>query len=304
MTARKRTSCLLRVELLESRFLLNSTGSGVLPSATPLDSPLSHTSSGLFSPTPGQSSANYPAGQDDDDKVSLSPAQSSVKSLPPPQLPYAVNLLDVRDHSPDENHDADHNHSYLNPSAIALQPISLGTGSALPTNEQPVVALPQMVVTPIAMATGQQAVVGGPQEFAAAKLLPQPTEPKECAAFDPIDPSDKLPAWLPEFPPVEIPLRANPPTINEIFLNPLAGLPIKEAVSVDLSPLNAEAETFFGHLLNLDPDWAPDVGWSEYLWLTAGIVLACGGVHYYYTLRRRQNATFEQRVLRLEEEPR
>jgi|GEM_PF-4755037 len=326
MTARNRTSCLLHVELLESRFLLNNTATSALVPAAPLDLPQAHPSSGIVSPTPGQSSANspsrYPAGQDDDDKVSLasagtpsgsdgsaqSPSSDSLRAgTPTPQLPTTVNLFDERNRSTNEyRDDPDHNHSDESPSAISLPPSSVGVGGTLQANGTvPIVPLPQMAATLIAVAMGPQAsAAGGSQELAVAKFLPQSGEAGDHFAFDPAAPSvGKLSAWFPGFPPVEISLRP-PATVNEIFRDPLAGLPIKEDISVDLSPLNTEAQALFAHLLNLDPDWAPEMGWSEYLWLTAGVVLACGGVHYYCTLRRRRDATFEKPILRLEEEPR
>jgi hypothetical protein len=79
----------------------------------------------------------------------------------------------------------------------------------------------------------------------------------------------------------------DPPTLSpvtarawrDVLLDPLAGVPLRDAVAVNLSALGTEADEFLAHVVGLDPEDAADVGWSELVCLTAGIVLVCGGVY-------------------------
>jgi hypothetical protein len=63
-----------------------------------------------------------------------------------------------------------------------------------------------------------------------------------------------------------------------VLLDPLAGVPVRDAVVVNLSALGAETDAFFEHLADLGSEWADGAEWSEYVCLTVGALLV-GGVY-------------------------
>jgi hypothetical protein len=72
----------------------------------------------------------------------------------------------------------------------------------------------------------------------------------------------------------------NPPGWRSVLLDPLAGIPLRDAVALDLATLGTEAEALFAHLANLGPEWAAGAEWTEYVCFAAGVLLVGGGAYF------------------------
>jgi hypothetical protein len=66
---------------------------------------------------------------------------------------------------------------------------------------------------------------------------------------------------------------------RNVLLDPLAGVPVSEAVAVNVSALGAELDTFFARLADLGPEWSGEGDWGEDLCVAVGAVLL-GGAYF------------------------
>jgi hypothetical protein len=67
---------------------------------------------------------------------------------------------------------------------------------------------------------------------------------------------------------------------RDVFLDPLADIPVRETVALNLSAFRSETEALFAHLGDLGPDWSPALEWGEYLSFAAAVLLVGGGVYF------------------------
>jgi hypothetical protein len=72
----------------------------------------------------------------------------------------------------------------------------------------------------------------------------------------------------------------NPPGWCRVLLDPLVGVPLRDAIALDLAALGTEAEALFEHLANLGPEWTSSAEWTEYVYLAAGVLLVGGGAYF------------------------
>jgi hypothetical protein len=134
---------------------------------------------------------------------------------------------------------------------------------------------------------------------AAAAQVSGPVEPDQ-AVRTPVDhglpaptrtdappPPDAVPAPDADTPVYDAP-TARP--WRDILLDPLGGVPLREAVSVNLSALGDEAEQFLSHVVSLGAEQADGAEWSQYVWLAGGLALVCGGVQFVRAVRAQRGA--------------
>ncbi len=297
MSARRQTSCRLRVEFLESRFLLNgptdATGfalvSGSALHALVAQQPEDEATSGADE---SKDRTEYAAAgaiyldtrkSDEGARSTSEPVGGASQGLT-----YDAGLR----HAEEEREERAHIHVFGSPiqtgspsTVLSIAP----THSAIDLSGHTRVPLP---VPPVVAVSEIPATTGTPGIAVTLSELFQHAPGTGTGASNPAD----------CVPPVEGPSVAVPdlkpsttsdeirPTWRDVFRDPLFGVPIAEAVPTDLRALDDATEAFFDHLANLVPEWTPNPEWSGYLWLVAGVLLAGGGVHFVRGARDRGRA--------------
>ena len=104
--------------------------------------------------------------------------------------------------------------------------------------------------------------------------LPASTSEFDHASLAPVDCTPPAPGGC------VMPEDSDPPGWRAVLLDPFAGIPLRDAAALNLSTLGAETEAFFARLADLDPEWCVDVEWGKYICFAAGVILVGGSVYF------------------------
>jgi hypothetical protein len=285
MTSKKPAQSPLCLESLEHRVLLQATVPAV--GANTPSIPVAPITAHVSGPTGGPAQpATYPDGTTDQDEGPDSAAAAAQPA--PPAHPADARTAPQDQDRHEREHELDghvdrqllRDESYVK--AVLIR--STGTAAEPPrtgVDRRGPAVIPGTEPAPIRFAP--TVPPPGPVHSAAqAGESIDPSGPSTAALTTPNLPASEPTGMLP---PAAAPI--DPPTLapvtarawRDVLLDPLAGVPLRDAVAVNLGALRAEADEFLAHVSGLDPEDAADVGWSELVCLTAGIVLVCGGMY-------------------------
>jgi RNA polymerase sigma-70 factor (ECF subfamily) len=118
-----------------------------------------------------------------------------------------------------------------------------------------------------------------------------PIEPDPSAAAPGAGPAPTVP--VSDAPPIDVPPAPDEPPPDPAPrawldgpLDLLGGVPLRDAVSIDLSALGTGAEQFLAGVVGLGPDRSESTEWGAYFWPAGAVVLLCGGAQFARAVRR------------------
>ncbi len=305
VSARRQSYCRLRLEFLESRFLLSG-----LTDATAL---ALVSDSALHAIVAQQSEDDSTSSADESkDRTEYAGAASAIPDVRAIYLgtrnsgevartasgsasraSREFSYDPVLHRAEEEREERAHVHVFGSPIPTASPSTALSiapTLSAIDLSSMTRVPLP---VPPVTVIPNAAEPTAGTQGIAVTLSEPFQHAPETGTVAS--NPADCVPPV--EGPSVAVP-DINPsttrdelrPAWRDVFRDPLFGVPIAEAVPTDLHALDDATGAFFEHLANLAPEWTSNPEWSGYLWLAAGVLLAGGGVHFVRGTRDRGRA--------------
>jgi hypothetical protein len=297
MDAKSRTTNTLRVELLESRLLLNGTDSIAPVASAPVPAApdgYDPRSVRISTPTPTPATLTPRSGDGDESASATTGAVSTRDSHPDARAPFPDSIAAVRFFDAHERElenralsqvmkdevreSALRERSGIVPASPSSSPAAAG---GVAVQGRPGVA-PRVTAESAATVTVAPSTTGTLSDPAGFGWVPNSfpsfTGGAESPAIAPTgsEPPATGPCVIPVSGPPTGPVDSIPPGWRDVLLDPLAGIPVRDAAVVNLSALGAETEAFFGHLTDLGAEWSAGAEWSDYVCLAAGVLLVGG----------------------------
>lgn len=151
--------------------------------------------------------------------------------------------------------------------------------SALPIPVEPHGGSPGIGSSPYRPPAG----MSGVSEWPSLSAIEVDREPPQPAADSRPAATPTVSGSLPE-----APAPKTPSALAVLYSELLGGIPLAAELPLDIPTIESQAREFLEHLSALGPDLPGEVGWREYLWFAAGVLIAGGVTHTLLVSRNRE----------------